>query len=190
MQEVEPGSFSHLPLLLLCSDTADQNAECTWAQECSLKYFPLWFQKGILLWYRMYHTHFIYRGSHKTTDSVEYMAFLRTRPGGAGFIHCMVRKLMNECSDLTAMHDAPDGWACFDLITDFTRGLREAVNQGPHYKSCRLRRVSSHPHLMSQQILPLCCLRVSWELKRSAAFYCQVKLFRFIYLFQIAHKPI
>lgn len=41
MQEVQSGSFSHLPVLLLCSDTADQNAECIWVQERFLKYFPL-----------------------------------------------------------------------------------------------------------------------------------------------------
>lgn len=108
------------------------------------------------------------------------------------FTRWTVKKLMNGCFDFTVVHEASDGWACFGLITGFTRGLRIAVNQGPHYKSCRLRRASSHPNLMSQQILPLCCLLVSWESERSAAFYCQVKLFiLFIYLFQIAaHKPI
>lgn len=59
--------------------------------------------------------------------------------------------LMNECFDLTAMYEASDGWACFGLITGFTRGLRIAVNQGPHYKSCRLSRARSHPRLMSQR---------------------------------------
>lgn len=99
---------------------------------------------------------------------------------------------MNECFDLTAMHEASDGWTCFGLITGFTQRLRIAVNQGPHYKSCMGRRASSHPHLMSQQILPLCCLLVSWELKWSAAFFCQVKLFiLFYFLFQmVGRKPI
>lgn len=90
------------------------------------------------------------------------------------------------------MHEASHGWTCFGLITGFTWGLRIAVNQGPHYKSCMLRRASSYPHLMSQQILPLCCLLVLCELKWSNSFYCQVKLFIlfFIYIKQWLIKPI
>lgn len=71
--------------------------------------------------------------------------------------------LMNGCFDLAAAHEASDGWACFGLITGFTRGLRIAVNQGPHYKSCRLSGARSHPRLMSQRSSPLCRLPASWD---------------------------
>lgn len=148
----------------------------------------------MLLWYRMQHVHFIYHRAHKTCVFGIALHIPQDRPCGG--LCCLqlhtLHKLMNGCFEFTVVHEASDGWASFGLITGFTRGLRIAVNQGPHYKSCRLRRASSHPNLMSQQISPLCCLLVSWESERSAAFYCQVKLFTiFIYLFQIAaYKPI
>lgn len=74
-------------------------------------------------------------------------------------ICCMTQALMNERFTLTAMQEASDGWACFGLITCFTRDPRIAVYQGPHYKSCRLSRASSHPHLMSQRS---CHFAVFW----------------------------
>lgn len=92
--------------------------------------------------------------------------------------------LMNECFDLTATYEASDGWACFGLITGFTRGWRIAVNQGPHYKSCRLSRARSHPRLMSQRSRLFAVFQPRGIFECSSAFYCRVKQKCFLKKFQ------